>query len=461
MSNRPNVLFLFPDQLRPDWMGYEADVPVRTPALDRLVDRGVAFRNAVCPSPLCGPSRACLATGTEYDRCGVRHHDADLPLTARTLYGRLRDEAGYHVMGTGKFDLQKHSNQETPDMGIDGTDNLDANGFSAGVNCLGKWDAVNSGADEPRDPYMAVLHERDLAATHVEDFQRRDRLTTAPTPIPDEAYCDNWIGERSRALLREAPADRPWFLQVNFAGPHAPWDVTEEMYGWYRDPDIDFPEPVEPDPGIDPGAIQDVRRNYAAMVENVDRWVERLLAVVEDRGELEETLVVFASDHGELLGDHGGWGKGSPYRASAGVPLVVAGANVAQRGVVDDPATILDLHATFLDRAGIDPGAADSRSLAPYLAGDSDRPPRDVVFSGLGHWRLAFDGRYKAVRGFDPSSTGTDDPWNEAATNRSLREREPMLFDLDADPEESENVADERPDVRKRLDAALRDERPF
>jgi len=461
MADQPNVLFVFPDQLRPDWTGYASGVPVRTPTLDGLVDRGVGFRNAVCPAPLCGPSRACLVSGMEYDRCGVRHHDADYPLTARNLYRRLRDEAGYHVMGTGKFDLQKHSNQESPGMGMDGTGTLAANGFSDGVDCLGKWDAINNGADEPRDPYMAYLHEQGYAETHVEDFERRrgEPQATFPTPLPSEAYCDDWIGERTAELLEGAPTERPWFLQVNFAGPHAPWDVTEDMHDWYRDPDVSFPEPVGDGGELSPEHHQSVRRNYAAMVENIDRWVDRFLGMIDDRGETDETLVVFASDHGELLGDHGIYGKNYPYQPSAGVPLVVAGPDVARRQVVDTPATVLDLHATFLDAAGVDPGPVDSRSMTPYLRGGD--PCREIVFSGMGHWRLAFDGRHKLVRGFDPErSVHADDAWNEATLRRSLRDRDRLLFDLEADPTETETLADEQPNEADRLEGVLLRELP-
>jgi len=458
MADKPNILFVFPDQHRPDWVGFDSDVPVRTPTIDALAEQGVAFRNAVTPAPICGPARACLASGMEYDRCGVRHHRVDYPLATRTLYERLRDEAGYHVMGTGKFDLQKRSNQETPGMGTDGTEDLDANGFSAGVECLGKYDAVSSGADHPEDPYMAYLHDQGLVDDHVDDLGRRgDSAATFPTPLPAEAYCDNWIGRQSVELLGEAPTDQPWFLQVNFAGPHNPWDVTEEMHGWYRDPDVEFPEPVEPSGDLTPEEYQDVRRNYAAMVENIDGWIERFLDVVVERGEKAETIVIFAADHGENLGDHGTWGKSLPYQSSVGVPFIVAGPDVESRGIVDAPATILDIHATVLDVAGVDPGTIDSRSLWPYLAGEGD--PREVVFSGLNQWRLAFDGHHKLIRGFGPEAG--DDAFNETTVLRSLRNCDPILYDLDNDRGETENVAVEHPDVCDRLDAALADQRPL
>jgi arylsulfatase len=282
---------------------------------------------------------------------------------------------------------------------------------------------------------------------------------TFPTTLPEEAYQDNWIGRQTEQLLRDAPTDQPWFCQVNFVNPHNPWDVTEEMHGWYRDPDVEFPAVVEPDGELSAENHQEIRRNYAAMVENIDRWVGRFLDLLEERGEREDTLVVFASDHGEMLGDHGMWYKRSPYHQSAGVPLVVSGPGVEERGVVDEPATILDLHATFRDYAGIDTGDNESRTMRPYLEGASD-PPRDVVFSGVNHWRMAFDGRYKLVRGFDPSLShserlGEVDAWDEAAIQTALDEREPLFFDLETDPDETTNVADEHPEEFERLDDAL------
>jgi choline-sulfatase len=102
---RPNVLLVVADQHRPDFVGMDPDVPVRTPALESLAERGVWFENAVCPSPLCSPSRACLASGMAYDRCRVQDNGIDYPLAAPTLYGRLRDDAGYHVAACGNICL--------------------------------------------------------------------------------------------------------------------------------------------------------------------------------------------------------------------------------------------------------------------------------------------------------------------------------------------------------------------
>jgi choline-sulfatase len=456
-ATEPNILFLFTDEQRPDWLGPDPEVPVRTPNIERLVDRGTWFRDAVCPSPVCNPSRACLASGYEYDRCGVPGNSVDYPPNRTTYYERLRDEAGYHVMGTGKWDITSGF-----PLGLSGNRNCEQWGFSDTRFIPAKGQTVrriiDDPNDEPRDPYTAYLDERGSLDDIVEDYERRRAagnttkwIATYPTPLDQEEYYDEWITRAGLDLIDDAPDDEPWFLEVNFQNPHFTWDVTEEMHGWYRDPPVEFPDPVDCDLSVPPGTHQEIRRNYAAMVEHIDRCVGRFLDDLEARGELEDTLIVFSSDHGEMLGDHGQWQKLSPHQASVGVPLVVAGPDVADRDPIDDPVTILDLHATFLDYAGLDAGDVDSRSMRDCLAGGDT--PRDVVYSGLGSWRMAYDGRYKLIEGYEPDHryAGQFEPMAVEPENgrRRRAERPQILHDV---PEsESENVADENPDIVDRL----------
>jgi len=452
-QQRPNILFVFADQHRPDWVGYDGDVPVRTPNLDALVEDGVAFRNAITPAPVCGPARSSLASGLEYDQAYVRDHHAgqDYPLGAPTLYGRLRDQGGYHTIGTGKWDLQKYSG----DAGADGKRFLEQNGFSDGFEAeSGLFNPVG----EPKGPYQHYIIEEGLEDTFEEEFPRGVENTEI-LPIPEEAYQDNWIGRNSEAVIRDAPSEQPWFAQINFVKPHNPWDVTEAMDEWYHDPDVEFPDPLDPGAAFDTEHHQEIRRNYSAMVQNVDRRLGRLLDLLEERGERENTIVIYASDHGESLGDRGSWKKRTPYRECCGVPFVVSGPQVETRGVVDAPATILDIHATALDWADVPVPEIQSQTMRPYLEGSTDEEPRDVVFSGLGPWRMAFDGRYKYVRGFDPEQPHNGQVWefdsyDEFAVQQKMDEHE-LLFDLEADQTERESVLDQNPDVIARLDAQL------
>jgi len=463
-QSQPNILVILADQHRPDYVGYLGDVPVRTPNLDDLADDGIGFQNAVTPSPVCGPARSCLASGLEYDRCYVRDHHSgqDFPLGVPSLYGRLRDQGGYHTIGTGKFDLQKYSGE----WGIKGQKNLEANGFSAGLNTCG-----NHTPDTIADPYTAYLESEGLLDEYVAEQERRenseyvyfegsDAGSTFPSSLPKKAYHDNFIGRRSLSYLEEAPTDQPWFMQINFVNPHNPWNVTEEMHEWYRNPDVDFPEPIDPDERFDAEVHQEIRRNYAAMVENIDCWIGRFLNVLKARDERKNTIIIYSSDHGENLGNRGSWYKRSPFRESVGVPLVISGSNVVNRGVVSVPATLLDVHGTALDYAGVATPELQSRSMRTYLTGETDKQPREVVFSGLGPWRMAFDGRYKLIRGFDPNESLFEqivefDSYDEEAVTQALETTEPLLYDLTNDPTERENVADHHPEIVAQLDSYL------
>ena len=442
---RPNFLFVLSDQHRHDWLGCAGAVPVRTPNLDALAAGGTRFTQVYCASPVCGPSRACLASGLDYDRCGVPNHAANYPIERQTYYRSLRD-AGYHVMGCGKFDLHK----ATHDWGIDGQHLLKEWGFSAGIDNAGKRDALSGTPQHPRDPYLQYLAERGLAEAHIADFKsRQDYLSTQPTPLDDAAYCDNWIGRQALRLLHEKPVGQPWHLVVNFAGPHEPMDVTAAMHEWYRSTPVSFPLPVDSDPRYTPEQHQQVRSNYGAMVQNIDRWVGVFLQQLRDRQELENTIVVYSSDHGEMLGDHRRWGKCVPYEASVRVPLIVAGPGVRRGVVVDSLASHIDIGATFLDYAAADPlPDVDCRSLRPQLTGEMS-VSRTHVLSGLGSWRMIFDGRFKLAVGFQAAMT----------TPEIMRQRkigsQTLLWDLDVDPAEIHDLSADQPAVVARLSALL------
>jgi len=419
----PNFLFLLPDQWRPDWMPGDTRIPIRLPHIEALIRRGVRFDKVLCASPLCAPSRACLATGREYRNCGVASNQVDFPLQLPTYYQALRG-AGYHVMACGKVDLHK----KTLDWGLDGKRLLDDWGFSDGIDNAGKGDAVRSGAESPKDPYMAMLHQRGLAAAHVADFRaRRGYQATHNTPLPDDAYCDNWIGANALKLLRRAPKDKPWHLVVNFTGPHNPMDITASMEPGARG--RDYP-PATSSTLFDAATHNRIRQNYTAMCENIDRRIGEILAAVEQRGELDNTLVVFSSDHGEMLGDHDRWGKHVPYQASAGIPLVVAGLDTMKGLRTAALTSLIDMTATFLDYAGLPalPGM-EARTLRPVLTGKRKRH-RAVVHSALEEWRLVWDGRYKYVEGYQGQT---------------------QLFDLEKDPSETRNLVTSEKELANRL----------
>lgn len=449
-ARAPNILFFFPDQHRFDWTGANPHVSVRTPVLDRVAAQGIRFDRAYCASPLCAPSRACLAAGKEYDRCGVPNNGTDYPIEQTTFYTMLR-ESGYHVMGCGKFDLHKPSLT----WGLDGQHLLDEWGFSAGVDSAGKWDLVRAAADGPADPYSAYLERYGLREVHLKDMHSRRggnyRNFTAvhPTPLPERAYGDNWIARRGLELIRSAPTGRPWFLQVNFAGPHEPNDITHRMDVAVQARRPDFPPPNR-NTQLNAATHVAVRQNYTAMVDNIDAWLGIYLDELERRGELENTLIVFSSDHGEMLGDHDRWSKKVPYEPSVGVPLVLAGPGVRAGQVSNALVSVIDLAATFLEAAGMTvPREMDARSLVPLLSGRTDTH-RTFLRSGLDDWRLIRDERYKLILGFDPARSPRKTDGVPAFDDAPV-----LLYDMEADPLEHVNRSGKMPDRVRRMTEAL------
>ena len=436
-SRQPNFLFFLPDQHRPDWLGVNDALPLRTPNLERLSASGMRFSNAFTSSPLCAPARACLASGLDYARCRVPSNRESYPLDLPTYYQRLR-EAGYHVCGVGKFDLHKDLARPRAELDwhLDGSRSLEQWGFTEGIDNEGKLDGSGSyrAAGRPKGPYLRYLHELGLADQYVEEHARRgDRRDAYVTALPEEAYCDNWVSENGLRFLEGFPEDQPWHLVVNFTGPHNPMDVTQRMHDEWQE--VDFPLPAGNDEAeFSPEDHQRNRRHYAAMIENIDRQVGRFLDVVRQRRELDNTIVIFASDHGEMLGDHGLWGKGTWYTPASGIPLIMAGPGIAQGGESRALVCLHDLTATFLDYAGAEPlPAMDSRSLRGLLESGMGDHRRHVI-SGLGYWRMVFDGRHKLV----------------------VRRDEPdLLYDMQSDPGEMHNIADSKPSIVDRLKAVL------
>ena len=436
-SRPPNILFFFPDQQRHDWTGRNPALPLRTPNVNALVARGTSFTRAWCSSPLCAPSRACVASGRRYDRCGVPDNGANYPLDQPTYFQGLR-QAGYRVAGVGKFDL--HKDLTDPDgqwWELDGSRLLQEWGFTEGLDNEGKFDGSGSYRRHgtPRGPYLAFLEERGLADVYADEHADLKRHMGAyTTALPDDAYCDNWVAENGLRFLRDFPAGQPWHLVVNFTGPHNPMDVTASMRARWEG--VDFPGPHSTDEVDREGLLRN-RQNYAAMIENIDSHVGRFLQAVEDRGETADTIVVYASDHGEMLGDHGRWGKSTWRQPSVGVPLVIAGPGVQSDATCGSPVVLHDLPVWFLERAGASPlPEADGRSLQPLLS-DVTATHREAVVSALGDWRAVTDGRYKLV---------------------VQRDQADRLFDLDADPWEDVNLAAKEPQIVERMRTILVEE---
>ncbi|MDE0125589.1 MAG: sulfatase-like hydrolase/transferase [Bryobacterales bacterium] len=441
---RPNILVLLSDQHRWDWLGRNPDVPAPTPNMDALARRGVDFSGAIVPSPVCGPSRSCLGSGMEYENCGVEVNRQPYRPEITTFYRHLRD-SGYHTMACGKIDLHKGASGRT----LDGRRNMEPWGFSDMLITAGKGGGYFGAPAGPKEPYYAYLASLDPPQDRIcaEDIARRSEPReenwwgmTDPCPLDDEHYLDNFTARTGLDLLDRAPEGRPWFLIVNFNGPHPPMDITRRMERGYRGPDRVIEGFPQPSGYSGPFASEQhlrIRQNYSAMVENIDGWLGTYQQRLAARGELEDTVVVYSSDHGEMLGDRGRWGKSVPFQASAGVPLIMAGPGIAQGARSSALVSLMDLAATCLDYGDLPvPAEMESRSLRSLLdrgRGEHREYARSALRTGAaaaGRFRMVQDRRYKLVEGFFGEKT---------------------LYDREADPLETENIAAGKPGEVARL----------
>ena len=441
-----------PDQWRWDWLGCETspygNVPVRTPNVDRLAERGARFSQCRTNSPLCAPARAALALGKRFHRCGVPSNGYDLDPNRTTVFNMLRN-AGYRTLTCGKNDLHK----KTTWKGQEGwTQLLGRYGFSDAIDQSGKLDAQRNGATEAGGPncsYTSYLHSKGAFDAYAGDYRRRQTEASNatadwPSPLERRHYCDDFCGRMALELLHRTPAHEPWLLWVNWPGPHDPFDPPESLRQRYDG--VAFPDPIPPAEGETPDEArwyqadhQQLRRNYAAECEGIDEWVGRILDAVAARGELENTVVVFTSDHGEMLGDHGRFLKHVPYEGSSHVPLIIAGPGIHERVQSQELVELIDVSATMLSVAGLSiPEEWDARSLRPILEQRGyEGPHREVQVSQLADWRMICDGRYKLIE-------------VDGGPNN--------LFDLQVDPHELHDRSADLPHILQQLSTRLAQE---
>ena len=441
---RPNVLFIMTDQWRWDWLSCMGTVGPLTPHVDALAARGVHMSHLVTDSAICAPARIALASAMSPLRLDCLTNSSVLPPGTETWHHRFRD-SGYRVGLVGQTDLSK----PTRNIGSKGNRELVYEwGFSDGLEVEGKMHAAAGGEGYPLGPYGAFLASRGLFEAFHHDYNARnipmykalfsnehydDPDWYRDSVLPADAFADTWIGERAVDWLATA-GDGPWNLMVSFAGPHDPFDPPTVWADMFRHADMADPVLNANDNkplylttsawGFDAAQIAEIRRQYSASCAAIDHEVGRMVAVLEDRGLLAETIVVFTSDHGEMLGDHHRFQKHVAYEPSVRVPFVAAGPGIPQ-GSSDALAQLSDVGPTLCELAGLEPWrGVDGVSFASTLASPTV-PHRDAVVCVEPHYRMVRTQDRKFI-------------WNR----NDIEE----VYDLGGDPGECENLRGTAPE---------------
>lgn len=397
-DDKPNILLLFTDQQRYDTIGAGGNDLIRTPAMDQLCATGVRFDRCYTPSPVCVSARYSLLTGLYPHRSGCADNGHPMDQTLPTLPGMLTRD-GYETRAFGKMHFRpvRHT---------------------FGFERMELSEEIPGNAEN--DEFLQHLVEAGYNYVH-EPHGIRSELYYIPqtSQLPAEHHTTHWTADRTIQFLKDRDRSRPFFAWTSFIKPHPPFDPPVPWNKLYRAHEMPLPkrpEHVEElmtwhmrnqnhykrrDAGVDDNLVTAIRAAYYACISFIDYNVGRILAELEAQGELENTLIIYTSDHGELLGDYNSYGKRCFYDSAARVPLIASWPGKLPAGqVCNDPVSTVDVVSTALEAAGIAlrAGQMDGVSFQTTLAGKSER---EYIIGQLGHKErgvyFIFDGRYKYI----------------------------------------------------------------
>lgn len=469
MVRRPNILWVCTDQQRWDTISALGDFGVATPRIDRLCAEGVAFTRAYCQNPICTPSRASFLTGLYPSANHVNHNGLaqfPAPMSEHLVTRRLAEEAGYRCGLVGKLHIATAFAGEEPRTRDGYTD----------------WRYSHGPCQEnpQHNQYQQWLREQGVDLDDV--FVRNDRGVHASyrADADPRLHQSTWCAEQAiERLSAYGEADGPWLLSVNFFDPHPPFDAPDACCEGI---DAEALKPakwtakeqarqqrmvagglwMEQAPREMSGSGE-IRRRYAGAVSLIDAQVGRILDALEASGQAAHTVVIFMSDHGELVGDRGMCGKGCRfYDELTRVPLIVRWPGRFDAGRrVDELVELVDLKPTLLELAGLEAGWTHGRSLRGYLEPDSADPaPRQTVrceyLDTLNMSMPEHPERHTPVYGL----MIRDDRYKLSRYPRPGRAALGELFDLHRDPDEMHDRYDDPAlaEVRHRLEAGLFDD---
>jgi len=437
VAEQPNILWICTDQQRADTIGALGNSHINTPHLDALAAQGVAFTRAYCQNPVCTPSRASFLTGRYPRTTRCRQNGQAMPATEK-LISRLLANAGYTCGLAGKLHLATCANGVVEKRIDDGYEVFD-------------W-SHHPQPDWPENAYTQWLAQQGKSWEELYDGPSTPYIKHG---VPAEYHQSTWCANRAIDFIREQKG-APWFFSFNCFAPHHPFDPPADYLARYNPDELPLPKTrlgeldtkttyqqldsqyAHNDPGsYNVAAMTDADKRevtaaYYAMIEHIDEGVGRMIAALEATGQLENTIVIFMSDHGEMLGDHGIYLKGPHfYEEAVRVPLIFSWPKQFKTKLqADCLMELVDIAPTLLGAAGLDvPEAMQGKSLLPILRGESDPAThRPHVFS---EYYNAWSHKY---------SYGTMLRTNAHKMIVYHGTDQGELYDLENDPDEFENL---------------------
>lgn len=443
-----NLLYICSDEHTAHVLGCYGNPVIRTPNLDALAARGTRFTSAYTPFPICVPARACLATGRYAHQLGIWDNGAPYTGLEAPSWGHRLTAQGHEVTTIGKL----HYRAVEDDSGF--PDQRLAMHVLDGVGDVFGLLRANS----PVRP-GSVRNPVEQAGPGESEYIRYDRGITAET--------ERWLSAHTKSTAGSTTgdfSDKPWALFVSLVTPHFPLIVPQEYFDLYPPESVPLPRCWTPETWSNHPAIQWKRRMqaieepfdeptlrraisaYYGMVTFLDEQIGRILNALAAAGLAESTRVIYSTDHGDMLGDHGLWWKSVMFEGSAGIPMIMAGPNVPAGKVVATPVSLVDVFPTILDGTGV--------ALTPE---DADLPGTSLL-------RIANapdDGTRTVFAEYHASHSSTAYYLLRRGRLKYIHYvgYPPQLFDLHADPDEAHDLAADPAyaSVLKDLESTLRD----
>jgi len=454
-SNQPNIVYLFSDQHRHDAMGCAGNNVVQTPALDRLAGEGLRFSRTYCQSPVCMPSRACVITGSYTHQHGifqnfVKDFDPEWPTMMKQL-----QKAGYFTSLFGKT----HFWGLTRDMVKKGEifdcrekdELIQRFGFDVSVEELDRYAHCFPNV---LTHYTEYLKSKGVWEKYAEQIRAINRLTPhhwdgVTSPLAQEDDLTSYISDQSIDWLKSYDGDKPFFMMTSFVQPHVPLMADPIWADYYKDKAIkrgpkEAPEVPNEIWGDYLAGCQDHSnshlltdeyvlrgaRQYYGMISLIDQKIGEIVRLLEEKGILENTWILYSSDHGEMLGDHNLMAKTNYYKSSVQVPALIRPPQGMAGRVENGLTESIDLTATILEIANADPlERSAGRSLLPFVEGKGN--PKEAAFSSI-----------KSRKYPDRTYTMTvADRYRYTLESESWTPCE--FFDLQEDPDEMNNLVND------------------
>lgn len=383
-KRRPNVLLIMADQLSAPFLSLHGG-PAITPNIDRLAGRGTVFSSAYSNSPLCAPARFAMMSGQLNSKIGAYDNASEFPSSIPTYAHHLRS-AGYQTTLVGKMHFVG------PDQLHGFEERLTTDIYPADFGWTPNW-------ADPDGRFDWWFHNMDSV------------INAGVADVSNQLDYDDDVGYQAVRKLRDlarTPDDRPWMMTASFTHPHDPYVARQEFWDLYDHDDIPLPVVGLPsDDDLDPHSrrlrhvitadttdvtdeqVRNARHAYLANISYVDDHVGQMLAVLDLHDMADDTIVIFTSDHGDMLGERGLWYKMSYFEHSARIPMIVSIPGQRSGAVNSTHVSLLDIAPTLLDIAGVEaPSILDGSSMLPLLDAESD-PERTVVGEYLGEGAVA------------------------------------------------------------------------